>query len=857
MKPTFNPLPVDALEPEIRTALATRRRFVLSAPTGSGKSTRVPRMLAAMPDRVEGTVIVLQPRRIAARMLAKRVARETGCELGDTVGYQVRFDNRSGKNTRVLFVTEGLLLRRLSEDRDLSGVGALLFDEFHERHLDGDTSLALARRLQAGRRSDLVLGVMSATLEVEALAERLAPCATFHTEGRVYPVDICYSRAAEVKAETPVWERAAGAFRRLAPAVEEGHILVFMPGAYEIRRTVEALRETPESRRFALHALHGELPPEAQDAALETPDSRKVIVSTNIAETSLTIDGVRAVIDSGLARIPAFDPGRGINTLLVEKISRASADQRAGRAGRTGPGVCLRLWTEAEHAHRPAALDPEINRLDLSETALLLANALPPEALDALPWIEPPPEEAWARARLLLADLGALHPTTAAITGLGRLMARFPLHPRWSRLLLAAHERGVLAPAALLAAICQDRSLILPLSDRRREEERAETLLRAEGTRSDLFPELHAWQCLRERGFNHDFGRQWGLHAQRARVAGHVADQLLHIAERNGLGGTGGPAAAPAEVEDRLRTCLLLAFADHLAMRLDRGSLRCALVHGRRGEIARHSLMRDAPLLVATELQERGHGRGVSLLLSGNTEVEASWLRDFFPGEFRETTETQIDPQTRRAVATRQTVFRGLVLHEESAGEPDPEAAARLFAEGVERGDFTLKSWDTAVERWIGRVNFLAAVCPDYGFAKIGPEERRFLIEQICHGVSGYKELKDKDVWPFLRDWLPAGLNSEVDRLAPERMELPGKGRARLRYEDDGTAVLSARIQQLYDVPHKTLAVADGRVLPTVELLAPSQRPVQITADLDAFWETSYPAVKKDLRGRYPKHEWR
>ncbi|MCC5807914.1 MAG: ATP-dependent RNA helicase [Opitutales bacterium] len=855
MKPPAEPLPVDALEPEIRAALATHRRFVLSAPTGSGKSTRVPRMLAAMPGLVDGTVIILQPRRIAARMLAKRVAREADCDLGDAVGYHVRFDNRSGKNTRVLFVTEGLLLRRLAEDRDLNGVGALLFDEFHERHLDGDVSLALARQLQAERRPDLVLGVMSATLDVETLAERLAPCATFHTEGRVYPVDIRYSRAVEVKAETPAWERAARAFRKLGPEVDDGHILVFMPGAYEIRRTLDALRETPESRRFALHALHGELPPDAQDAALEAPERQKVIVSTNIAETSLTIDGVRAVVDSGLARIPAFDPGRGINTLLIEKISRASADQRAGRAGRTGPGVCLRLWTEAEHAHRPAALEPEITRLDLSETALLLANALSPEALDTLPWVEPPPPDAWQRARQLLADLGALDPGTAGITDLGRLMARFPLHPRWSRLLLAAHERGVLPAAALLAAVCQDRSLILPLNDRRREEERAETLLRAGGTRSDLFPELNAWQALRGRGFDHDFARHWGLHAQRARVAGHVADQLLNIAERSGL--RSASTADPADVEDRLRVCLLLAFADHLAMRLDRSSLRCALVHGRRGEIARQSLVRDAPLLVATELQERGHGHGVSLLLSGNTEVEEAWLSDFFPGEFRETAETRIDPQTRRAVATRQTVFRGLVLREESAGKPDPEAAARLFAAGVERGEFTLKSWDAAVERWIGRVNFLAAVCPDYGFAHIGPEERRFLVEQICHGVAGYKELKDKDVWPFLRDWLPAGLNSEIDRLAPERMELPGKGRARLRYEDDGTAVLSARIQQLYDVPHKTLAVAEGRVLPKIELLAPNQRPVQITADLDAFWETSYAAVRKDLRGRYPKHEWR
>lgn len=857
MKTSIDPLPVDTLEPRIRDALATRRRFVLSAPTGSGKSTRVPPMLARMPEVVNGTVIVLQPRRIAARMLAKRVAHEAGHALGESVGYHVRFDKRSGKNTRVLFVTEGLLLRRLAEDRDLNGVGALLFDEFHERHLDGDVTLALARRLQSGRRPDLVLGVMSATLEVETLAEHLGPCATFRTTGRVHPVTIRHSRAGEIKTETPVWERAARAFRRLAPEVDGGHILVFMPGAYEIRRTVEAIRETPESRPFALHALHGDLPPEAQDAALEAPARQKVIVATNIAETSLTIDGVRAVIDSGLARIPAFDPGRGINTLLVEKISRASADQRAGRAGRTGPGICLRLWTESDHAHRPAALEPEIARLDLSETALLLANALPSAAVETLPWIEPPPQDAWDRARRLLVDLGAMKPTVFETTDLGRLMARFPLHPRWSRMLLAAHERGVLTHAALLAAICQDRSLILPLDDRRHEEARADTILRAEGTASDLFTELNAWHCLRERDFNHEFARHWGLHARRARAAGNVAQQLLTLAERSGLRAHDDFGAAPTDAGDRLRACLLLAFSDHLAMRIDRGSPRCAIVHGRRGEIVRHSLVRDATLLVGTDLRERARGRGISLLLSGNTAVEEAWLRDFFPSEFRESVETRIDPETRRAVATRQTVFRDLVLREENAGKPDPETAARLFAEGVARGDFTLKSWDAAVERWIERVNFLAAVCPDYGFAKIGEDERRFIVEQICHGAEGYKELKNRDVWPFLRGWLPAGLNGEVDRLAPERIELPGKGRARLRYGDDGTAILTARLQQLYDIRHKTLALADGRVLPKIELLAPNMRPVQITTDLDAFWQASYPAVKKDLRGRYPKHEWR
>ena len=298
----------------------------------------------------------------------------------------------------------------------------------------------------------------------------------------------------------------------------------------EIRRTLEALRGTPEARNFELHALYGELPPEQQDAAVRGGERRKIIVTTNVAETSLTIEGVRAVIDSGLARVLSFEPARGINTLLVEKISQASADQRAGRAGRTGPGLCFRLWTETDHAHRPLQIAPEIARLDLAEPALLLAGLLEPQELETFPWVEVPPADSWERAVRLLEDLGAVEATTGAITPVGRLMARFPLHPRWARLLLAASERGLLETGALMAALCQERSLILPLTDRRREQEREMSVLRSSGVTSDLFLELNAWAALQANGFNPDFARQWGLHAQRARTAGDIAKQLLRVA---------------------------------------------------------------------------------------------------------------------------------------------------------------------------------------------------------------------------------------------------------------------------------------------------------------------------------------
>ncbi len=854
--PRREPLPIDSLEPALHAAVQHHRRFLLAAPTGSGKSTRIPQMLLKMPEQVHGSIVVLQPRRVAARMLARRVSQELESPLGEVVGYNVRFDNRSSKETRILYVTEGLLLRRLMTSGNLDGIGALLFDEFHERHLDGDLSLALALKLQKTTRPDLILGVMSATLDVEALAGHLNPCATLRAEGRTFPVAIRFVKAGELKREIPVWDQAARAFRQLEPELEEGHVLIFMPGVYEIRRTLEALRALPEARKFELHALYGELPPEQQDAAIRGGERRKIIVTTNVAETSLTIEGVRAVIDSGLARVLSFEPARGINTLLVGKISQASADQRAGRAGRTGPGICVRLWTETDHAHRPAQISPEIARLDLAEPTLLLACLLNRQELETFPWVEPPPPDSWERALRLLRDLGAIEPAAEAVTPLGRLMARFPLHPRWSRLLLAADERGCLQIGALMAALCQERSLILPLTDRRRELEREESILRSSGVTSDLFLELNAWEALRSNGFNHDFARQWGLHAQRARTAGDVAKQLLRLATEARLGQHSDEPPAAAETDQALRECILLAFSDGVARRRDRGSLRCDLVHGRRGELARHSTVHDATLLVSTEVQERQKGSAVSLLLSGNTKIERAWLENLFPEAFSDRMETCLDPSTRRAVAVNRVVFRDLVLEEREVGEPDPEVAAQLFADSIERGECNLKNWNDGVENWIARVNFLAAVCADYGFTEIGRGERRFLLEQICHGARSYRELKDRDVWPHLRDWLPAGLNSEVDRLAPERLELAKGGRARLEYSG-GSALLSATVQQLYDTSHASLAIAEGRVRPKIQLLAPNRRPVQITADLDAFWETSYAAVKKELRGRYPKHEWR
>src|SRR5881296_3765377 len=415
-------LPIFEIEQPLLETLTTQKRLVLTAPTGSGKSTQVPQMLLDSGLLRNGQVTVLQPRRLPTRMLAAWVAQARDVRLGGEVGYQMRLDNVTSPATRIRYVTEGVLLRQMLADHDLKGVSAIVFDEFHERHLYGDITLARALQIQESTRSDLIILVMSAILDVAAVQKYLHPCALLSSQGRTYRVTVEY--LSKPAGDTPVWELAVKELQRLVREHPQGDALIFMPGRYEITRTVQAARDRL-GPKFLVFPLHGELPPIDQDAAVARYDRRKIVIATNVAETSLTIDGVRLVIDSGLARIPRYDPYRGINTLLVEKISQASADQRAGRAGRTAPGVCLRLWTQREHEQRPVQELPEVKRLDLSEVVLTL-KASGVSDVHAFRWFEPPNPKALLRAEELLMDLGATN-HDSRITNLGRRMLAFPL----------------------------------------------------------------------------------------------------------------------------------------------------------------------------------------------------------------------------------------------------------------------------------------------------------------------------------------------------------------------------------------------------------------------------------------------
>ncbi len=852
-------LPIYEIESGIISALKTSRRLILQAPTGSGKSTQVPQMLLKHSLLDNGRVVTLQPRRLAARLLAARVSRELGVELGSEVGYQIRFENVSTRETRIKFETEGILLRQLVQNPELGEIQALIFDEFHERHLYGDITLARALDIQEQKRPDLLIVVMSATLDAGALETYLAPCTVLRSEGRVFPVSIEYLPKRLGTNAPPVWEIAAETFSGHARRDAGGDVLIFMPGSYEIHRTIEAIRQKPESRGYILLPLHGELQPRDQDAAVARYDQPKVVVATNVAETSITIDGVRLVIDSGLARIPRYDPNRGINTLLVEKISRAAAEQRAGRAGRTAPGRCIRLWSAAEHAERQPQELPEVQRLDLSEVVLAL-KAAGIENLRTLRWFEAPAEASLHQAEELLADLGALDKRNGdtAITELGRRMLAFPAHPRYARMLIAAEEYGCVPEACLIAALTQGRDLLL--RNVSSDVAAARDELFGGQDSSDFWILIRAWEYAVKSQFRVDILNKVGIHGIAARQVGPLYEQFLQIADgnfrdRHQIPKNRNLVSVP-EIPALLSKCILIGFSDRVG-RLDSGSLRCELVHGRRGSLSKESMVRDAELFVAAEIREIGGRKGeVNTLVSLVTAIDARWLEELFPHDIRSDIRITFDSTTRRVQADDVRFFRDLVLESRRLESPPAESAAKLLAEEIMSERLQLAKWDHGISQWILRVNRLAEWCPDLQLPQIDDEGRRHILEQICLGASSYKEIKDREVRPAVQSWLSVNQRELVDKFAPERVQLSNGKTPRVTYEVSSPPYISLRIQELFGVT-ETPKIAMGRVPVSIHILAPSMRPVQVTQDLANFWREHYPRIKSELQRKYPKHEWR
>ncbi len=853
-------LPIYEIERDIVARLQADRRLILSAPTGSGKSTQVPQMLLKHGLLGDGQVVVLQPRRLAARLLAKRVASELGVKLGEEVGYQIRFENCTSAKTKIRFVTEGVLLRQMIDDPQLRGVSAVLFDEFHERHLYGDITLARSLDQQEQHRPDLMLAVMSATLNAGELERYLSSkskignrqsainCSVLASEGRTFPVVVEYLPRRFGLNAPPVWELAAAEFSRFVNSGGQGDVLVFMPGGFEISQTIEAIRHTSEAKGYIILPLHGELQPKDQDAAVARYQQPKVVVATNVAETSITIDGVRLVIDSGLARVARYDSNRGINTLLIEKISQANADQRTGRAGRTAPGVCVRLWSRLEHDERAPHEMPEIRRLDLSEVVLTL-KAAGVEDLRKFRWLEKPDEISLTQAEELLADLGAIG-HDGKITAIGRKMLAFPLHPRYARMLLAAQAYGCVHQACLVAALTQGRDLLLRNVGKEVESAREDLL--GEKAGSDFWILMRAWSFAFNNQFRLDACRKLGIHAVTAKQVGPLFDQFLRIAKDEGL------EARPNEVKDEaLQKCILIGFSDRVARRMDQGTLRCELVHGRRGVLARESKVQHSPLFVAAEIREiEGRDREVNTILSLVTAVETDWLRELFPDDLKCDIHVQFDAQQKRVLAAEMLRFRNLALAAKRIDPPPAEAAARLLADEILAGRLLLPNWDHSVEQWLARLNLLCQHCADLSLPAITDEDKQSIIEQLCHGAVSYKDIKEREVKPVVTSWLSHAQRELLDRHAPERLTLPNGRTPKVNYENGKSPFISLRIQELYDV-NQTPKIALGRVPVTVHILTPGMKPVQVTQDLANFWREHYPKIKSELARKYPKHLWR
>ncbi len=839
-------LPIDEVRSEILREFTGGEpwRMLVKAPTGSGKSTGLPSILLDG-GGLEGMIVVVQPRRIAARMLARRVASLRGCSIGGEVGYVVRFDHKMSKQTRIVYVTDGVLQRWLEENPQLSGIDAVIFDEFHERRLAMDVALADCLELQENIRSELKVCVMSATLELAGLDAYLSPCRLLEAGGRAFPVEMEYQRAAQsargVAKDEPVWMRCQRAVIEASKRDDCGNILVFLPGVYEIQRTVDQLKHSGLGG-WEICPLYGSLKPEQQDRAVREGGGPRIIVATNVAETSLTIPGVRTVVDTGLARVAVFDAGRGMDTLFVQKISRAAAEQRAGRAGRVAPGRAVRLWSEADQARRDAFELPEVQRVDITEVILNL-HGRGLRDVQKFRWLTPPSAPALAHAEELLEDLGAID--ADGITALGKQMARMPLHPRMARLLLAAQQEDCLAEAIFVAALLQGEGLFLkaPHSGR--------TQFVYDDDRSDFCSDWRGFESARAMGYQPQRCNAIGVMARAARELAQSIQQLERVVLRHGwqLGEINFSAHHRA-----LSRAMLAAFRDNLAVTLGAGTLSCRLCGNRSGKLAAESAVKQAEVFVVSQLTEVG-GREVTVYLNGCVEVMLEDVRELAGDAVEELDAAVYDEKIRRVVNRKEVKFKDLVLWSKDGGEPDAEQAAVLLAERVAAGELKLKKWDASVEQWIARLLCLRQWMPELELPGFDEDDRAIALEMVCAGALSYKQIKDKDVMPALQSWLSPSQHAVLNAYAPARIKLANGKEIKLKYEVGKPPSMALTVQRLYGVT-TTPTVADGRVKVQIHICAPNQRPWQMTQDLENFWLNGFEQMKKDLAGRYPKHDW-
>lgn len=859
-------LPIDALLPEIESALAAHSAVVIEAPPGAGKTTRVPPFLLELFS--EGEVVVLEPRRLAAHLSAVRVAEELGEALGETVGVEMRYESVRGPSTRLRYVTEGVLLRQLQRDPTLHKVRAVVLDEFHERHLPSDLLLALMCALlrKGGARPDLKLCVMSATLHSGEVAAFLGNCPVIKSSGRSFPVDIEY--VTEL-ADEPLWKRVRGALRRVLRE-DDGDVLVFLPGSAEIRRCEEELGELAAQANLSVLPLYGELPLVDQRRAV-TPrrpgEPRKIILATNVAETSLTIDGVTVVIDSGLARVAGLKPWSGLPTLRVQPISRAQAAQRAGRAGRTKKGRCLRLYSKLDHDARPEFETPEIQRLDLCELLLLLSAA--GHSVGELRFLDPPPSVALAAAARLLTRLGACD-ENGALTDLGHALCALPIHPRLGRLLVSAVEAGLGDEGTTIAALLSERDI---------RTGRAGASVHGP---SDVLHLLDLFAEARSARFARSAMERMGLDPDVVLTVERARNKLRQAASALSRLSPRSPRvqSSPAAAEETLLRAILSAYPDRVAKRRGKGSGNTSefvLASGGSAVLSSASVVQEFEFVVLVDVEERSQGKGASqparTMIRLASAVAADWLLEL-PGEgISESCEAVWNESAGRVELLRRLQYEQLVLDESrTPGDGGDEAQQSLLYQKAMASELLAFADGAELPRFLAQL----ALCAEHGGegALAPPQAGRIeqVVRTLCQGRSSLSELRSLSIIDALcaeieqelakkEDQTPGKggrgrpLRAELSRLLPEFVTLGRGRRVRVHYEAGKPPWVESRLQDFFGMVESPRVFA-GRVPLVLHLLAPNQRAVQVTTDLAGFWSRHYPAIRRELCRRYPKHAW-
>lgn len=812
-------LPIDHILPQLKETLRDHVNAVLIAAPGAGKTTRVPLALLNEPWLAGRRILMLEPRRLAARTAAKFMAAQLGESVGETVGYRVRMETKVGPKTRIEVITEGVLTRMLQADPALEGVGAVLFDEFHERSLHADLGLALALQSQALLREDLRLLVMSATLEAEPVAALLGGAPVLASEGRAYPVE---TRYADRRIEGRIDSAVASAVME-ALANDEGDLLVFLPGAGEIRAVEARLAAQVPTRyrQVRIAPLYGAMPQEAQDRAIAPcePGERKVVLATSIAETSLTVEGVRVVIDSGLSRVPRFSPRTGMTRLETTAVSRASADQRRGRAGRLGPGVCYRLWTEQDERNLPARSIPEILEADLAPLALELAEWGVTEPGELM-WLDPPPAAAYEQARELLSQLGALGPK-GELSPHGRQLAELGLHPRLAHMIVAASRHGLGATACELAALLAERDLF-----------------RGNGTRdADLRLRLEAL-------------RRASGDAPAGVAVDAAALRRIRAESAQWKRAAGVPPDEPVD-SDACGLLLALAYPDRIGQRRSDG--RYLLSNGRGAAYPAAQATAGTPYIVAAELDDTGTDSRIDL----SSPVTVAELERFAAELITDEAIVEWDADAQAVRARQRKRLGALILKESPLVNPDPSQCLAALMQGISRHGVGMLPWNKASRQLQQRILFMnrhTTDWPDVSDDALAASPTEWLGPH-AYGMRSKADLQRLGMTSVLESLLSWEQRRELDEQAPTHITVPSGSRIAVDYGDPDAPVLAVRLQEMFG-QQDTHRIARGKVPIVMHLLSPAQRPVQVTQDLANFWRTTYFEVKKDLKGRYPKHYW-